>query len=204
MGLGKFVRENLVLLAGIALPVLMMVGFLVASSLPQGVNNPPQYDLVFFVDDYGSGGGTNIPVAVKLVVKNGVLVAQYAPVATENSYSAWKKIYRYEAATRTIREIPFGFPSDLDSITTLREEPVAGLQGARLDTRLQAPDGYELANDDYRGDGLIGDLFWRSGTGRPRLRNGASSVPLDLAADTQSYIYSNVQFLGWVVPGTVP
>ncbi len=205
MGLGKFFRENVILLAGIALPVLMMVGFLVASSLPQGVSNPPQYDLVFFVDDYSASPAT-VPVAAKLVVRNGRLVAQYTPLPADNPYGggAWKKIYRYEAATRTIREIPFPFPADVVSITTLREEPVPELLSVRLDTRLQAPDGYELANDDYRGNGLIGDLFWRSGSGRPRLRNGTSSVPLDLATDTLSYSYSNVQFLGWVVSGTVP
>lgn len=200
MGPGKFIRDNLVLMGGIALPVVMMLGFLVASSLPRSLADPPQYDLVFFVDDYASSSAGNIPVSVKLLVRNGQLVAQYAPVGAQNGYGTWKKIYRFEAATRTVREIPFGYPANLESITGLREEPVAGLEDARLDTRLQAPDGYELASDQYRGDGLIGDLFWRGGTGRPRLRNGASSVPLDLASDTQAYLYSNVQFLGWVLP----
>lgn len=200
MGLGKFIRENLILLAGIALPVVMMAGFLIASRLPQTPANPPRYDLVFFVDDYNSGNGNSLPVTVNLVVKDGRLVAQYVPMSAANNYGYWKKIYRYEAATRTVREIPFGFPSDLNTLTSLREEPVAGLEAVRLDTRLQAPDGYELASDEYRGNGLIGDLFWRNGTGRPRLRNGASSVPLELASDTQYYTYSNMQFLGWVVP----
>jgi hypothetical protein len=200
MGLGKFVKENLVLLAGIALPVVMMAGFLIASSLPQTLGDPPQFDLVFFVDDYNPSTGNNLPVTAKLIVRNGTLVAQYVPAAGDAAYGYWKKIYRYEAATRTVREIPFGFPSDLNTLTALREEPVAGLENARLDTRLQAPDGYELASDEYRGNGLIGDLFWRNGTGQPRLRNGASSVPLELASDTQYYTYSNIQFLGWVVP----
>jgi hypothetical protein len=200
MGLGKFVRENLVLLAGIALPVVMMAGFLVASSLPQTLANPPQYDLVFFVDDYSSSNGNTLPATVNLVVRNGTLVAQYVPATGNNAYGYWKKIYRFEAATRTIREIPFGLPSDVDTLTAMREEPVAGLEQVRLDTRLQAPDGYELSSDEYRGNGLIGDLFWRNGSGRPRLRNGASSVPLELASDTQYYTYGNIQFLGWVLP----
>ncbi len=198
MGLGKFVRENLVLLAGIALPVVMMAGFLVASSLPQTVANPPQYDLVFFTDDYNSNSNGNLRTTVNLVVKNGTLVAQYVP-AGENNYGYWKKIYRYEAATQTVREIPFGFPPDFTTLTAMREEPVAGLEGVTLDTRLQAPDGYELSGSEYRGNGLIGDLFWRSGTDSPRLRNGSSSVPLELASDTQYYTYGNLQFLGWVV-----
>lgn len=200
MGPGKFVKENLVLLAGVALPVLMMAGFLIASSLPRTLGDPPQYDLVFFVDDYNSSNGANLPATVHLVVKEGTLVAQYVPAVGDNAYGYWKKIYRYEAATGTVREIPFGFPADLSNITALREEPVSGLEGVRLDTRLQAPDGYELASDEYRGNGLIGDLFWRNGTGRPRLRNGASSVPLELASDTQYYTYGNIQFLGWVLP----
>ena len=200
MGPGKFVKENLVLLAGIALPVVMMAAFLVASSLPRTLADPPQYDLVFFVDDYGAANGNNLPLTVNLVVKDGTLVAQYVPAAGEAVYGYWKKIYRFEAATRTVREIPFGLPSDLNSITTLREEPVAGLENVRLDTRLQAPDGYELSNDEYRGNGLIGELFWRNGSGRPRLRSGASSVPLELASGTQYYTYGNIQFLGWVLP----
>ena len=199
MGLGKFVRDNLVLLAGILLPVLMMIGFLIAGSAPQNIDDPPQYDLVFYVEDYNSGSSGNIPVTAKLLVKDGTLVAQYAPTV-DNSYSTWKKIYRFEAATRTVREIPFGYPVDLGSITSLREEPVAGLEGVRLDTRLQAPDGYELSWDDYNGGGLIGELFWRSGSDRPRLRNGSGSVPLELATDSQAYLYGNVQFLGWVLP----
>lgn len=200
MGLGKFVRENLVLLAGIALPVVMMAGFLIAISLPQTLANPPQYDLVFFVDDYSGSTGTNLPVTVNLVVKDGTLIAQYVPAVGETAYGYWKKIYRYEAATGTVREISFGFPADFNTLTAMREEPVAGLAGVRLDTRLQAPDGYELSSNEYRGNGLIGDLFWRNGTGRPRLRNGASSVALELASNTQYYTYGNIQFLGWVVP----
>lgn len=200
MGLGKFVKENLVLLAGIALPVVMMAGFLVASRLPQTLANPPQYDLIFFVDDYSSSTGNNLPVSVNLVVRNGTLMAQYLPATGDNAYGYWKKIYRYEAATGTVREISFGFPPDFNTLASMREEPVAGLEGLRLDTRLQAPDGYELSSDEYRGNGLIGDLFWRNGTGRPRLRNGASSVPLELASNTQYYTYGNIQFLGWVLP----
>lgn len=200
MSAGKFVRENAVLLAGILLPVILMLGFLFASAMPQSLADPPQYDLVFFVDDYSSTTAGNIPVTVKLVVKDGTLTAQYAPVTSATAYGTWKKIYRYEAATRTVREIPFGFPADATSITSLREEPVRGLENVRLDTRLQAPDGYELAADEYRGDGLIGELFWRGGSGRPRLRNGAGSVALELASDTQPYGYDNLQFLGWVVP----
>lgn len=198
MGLGKFARENAVLLGGIALPLVMMAAFLVSSSLPRTLSDPPRYDLVFYTEEYSSIPAGDIRMSVNLVVKNGMLVAQYVPSAAEAGYGGyWKKIYRYEAATRTVREIPFGYPPDAMTLTAMREEPVAGLEGARLDTRLQAPDGYELANDEYRGNGIIGDLFWRSDSGRARLRNGVNSAPLNMAPDTNYYA---VRFLGWVVP----
>jgi hypothetical protein len=47
MPAAKFVRDNAVLLVGLILPVLMMLGFLVASGLPEHLADPPKYDLVF-------------------------------------------------------------------------------------------------------------------------------------------------------------
>ena len=52
--------------------------------MPQALADPPQYDLVFFVEDYASGTAGNVPVSVKLVVTNGTLVAQYAPLTNAN------------------------------------------------------------------------------------------------------------------------
>jgi hypothetical protein len=73
----SFFKENFVLMVGLALPVLLIVGFMLASNLPQVLSDPPRYDLVFSPTDYPPNA-TNIPVSVRLVVKDGVLKAQYA------------------------------------------------------------------------------------------------------------------------------
>lgn len=197
----KWIRENFVLLVGLTLPVLLILGFLLASSLPQKLEKPPAYDLVFSVDDYNSSTANAVPIGVRLVVKEGVLVAQYTRLdQVNNNYHYWKKIYLYEAATQKVRELPFGYPADMDSITDMREEPVEALSGRVLDTTLQAPDGYELSWDGYSHSGLLNELLWSSYSREPRLRKGSSSVRLTTGDSNTSFYYGGIQFVGWVKP----
>ena len=138
----NFFKENFVLIVGLSLPVLLIVGFMVASSLPQVLSDPPKYDLVFSTTDYPPNAN-NIPISVRLVVKDGVLTAQYArtPVAPGNfPYNSWKKLYIYEAKTQKVRQLTFGFPTDVDAITNTREETVEATKNMKLDTTLQSPD----------------------------------------------------------------
>ena len=67
----KFLKDNFVLVVGLTLPILLMVGFIVFSTLPRSVSNPPQHDLIFASPDY-SGGNANPPVSVMLLVRDGV------------------------------------------------------------------------------------------------------------------------------------
>ena len=48
----SFFKKNFVLIVGLTLPVLLIVGFLVASNLPESLSDPPKYDLVFATTDY--------------------------------------------------------------------------------------------------------------------------------------------------------
>ena len=76
----KFLKDNFVLVVGLTLPILLMIGFIVFSTLPRSLSNPPQHDLIFAVPDY-SVSGNNLPVSVMLIVRDGVLKAQYTRVA---------------------------------------------------------------------------------------------------------------------------
>src|SRR5689334_16179425 len=63
----QFLKDNFALIVGLALPVLLMAGFLVVANLPSTLADPPKYDLVFAVPDY-QANVQNLPVAVRLVV----------------------------------------------------------------------------------------------------------------------------------------
>src|SRR3954462_9765660 len=153
---------------------------MVASNLPQTLSNPPKYDLVFSTTDYPSNAN-NIPVSVRLVVKDGVLQAQYVrTVAIPGAVpynNIWKKLFIYDAKTQKVRQLTFGFPVDMDKIDRTREETVEATKALKLDTTLQAPDGYEIAYDGYSHSGLLNEVFWGSSYAHePRLKKGSSSV----------------------------
>ena len=81
----EFVKANIVLVVGLALPIVLMAGFLVASGLPQRLADPPTSSLVFAVTDF-SQGPSGIPVSVRLVVEDGVLKAQYHEAASATNW----------------------------------------------------------------------------------------------------------------------
>jgi hypothetical protein len=200
--LTKFLKDNFVLVVGLTLPILLMIGFIVFSTLPRSLSNPPQHDLIFATPDY-SEGNANRPFSVMLVVRDGLLKAQYTRVlpAPNGGYynSGWKKLYRYQAGPQTVRELPFGIPQDIASIEQMREDTVDATKDLKLDTTLRAPDGYELEYDVNRGRGLLTDIFWSSSSYEPRLRKGTSSVRLRTGDGRTSFYAGNVEFIGWVV-----
>jgi hypothetical protein len=198
MPLKAFFKENFVLVVGLTLPVLLIVGFLVASNVPQVLSDPPQFDFVFSTIGYPAYSD-NIPVSVRLVVRDGVLKAQYVRIPPgPGGYHMWRKLYVYDAKTRKVRELTFGFPPDMDSITGMREETVEATSALILDTTLQSPDGYELSFGGYSNGGLFNEMFWGGGNRRePRLRKGAASVRLATGDGSTYFSYDNVEFVGW-------
>jgi hypothetical protein len=195
----RFFKENFVLIVGLTLPMLLIAGFLLASRIPQALANPPQYDFVFSTTEYPPNAN-NIPVSVRLVVKDGVLNAQYVRTIVPPGtypYNVWKKLYVYEAKSQKVRQLTFGFPADMDKIEGSRNEIVEATKAMKLDTTLQSPDGYELSYDGYSHSGLLNEVFWGGGySHEPRLRKGASGVRLT-TGNGQTY-FNSIEFVGWV------
>jgi hypothetical protein len=200
MAFKEFVKANMVLVVGLALPIVLMAGFLVASGLPQRLADPPKYSLVFAVTDF-SQGNSGIPLSVRLVVQDGVLKAQYTkllPQPTGYVNNVWKRLYVYDAATQKVRELSFGFPPNMDAIQGTVVETVDATRTMRLDTTLQSPDGYELSRDNGSRSGLLNEIFWGGGSSNDyRLRKGSSSIRLPLAS--ANVPYGTVDFVGWVM-----
>jgi hypothetical protein len=193
-------KDNFVLIVGLALPVLLMIGFMVASSLP-ALGDPPKYNLVFSVSDYRNN--QPIPVSVNLVVKDGVLVAQYSKLKDSNNYGYyWRKLYLFDAKTQRVRELEFGLPQNIDQITGINEEAVAATKGMKLSTELKSPDGYELSDSYYRHGGLFNEIFfgWGRNSSGTTITNGSRNVKLS-PDDGRTYFYNGqAQFIGWVNP----
>jgi hypothetical protein len=192
-------RENVVLLVGLALPVLLMAGFFLASSAGRLSVEPPRHDLVFAVETFPANAAS-LPASVRFLVRNGTLYAHYTPVEASGPrlVTGWKRLYRYDAATGAVRPLPFEEPSEVGVIEEAREDVVAATAELRLDPSLEAPDGYALAYGDRGGAGLLTDIFLDD-SWRPRLQRGSSRVPLAVPDDGGGIRSGPVEHLGWVV-----
>jgi hypothetical protein len=192
----NFFKDNFVLFVGLALPVLLMIGFMVVSSLPPS-GEAPKYDLVFTTNDYRNNQAS--PVSVNLVVKNGVLTAQYTKLKGENNYGTyWPSLYLFDAKTQGVRKLEFGLPKN----TETHDEVVEATKDMKLSTELKSPDGYELSDSYYRHGGLFNEVFfgWGGGSGNTTITNGSRNVKLS-PDNGRTYFYTGqAQFMGWVTP----
>ncbi|MEZ0262725.1 MAG: hypothetical protein ACAH80_17095 [Alphaproteobacteria bacterium] len=196
----NFFKDNFVLIVGLALPVLLMIGFMVASSLPQS-GEPPKYDLVFYTNDYRNNNAS--PVSVNLTVKNGQLVAQYNKLKGENNYGTyWPTIYMFDAKTQRVRKLDFGLPKDADKITGMQENAVESTKSLKLSTEVRSPDGYELGNGYYRHRGLFNEVFfgWGGSSSDTSISNGSRNIKLSPDNNNNYFYGGQAVFLGWVTP----
>lgn len=194
----NFFKDNFVLIIGLALPVVLMVAFMVVASIPQKMGEPPKYDLVFWTSDYQYDKAR--PVNASLVVKDGVLKAQYTKVSDPKyPNNQWIKLYQFDAKTQTVRQLEFGDPYDMDKIDPSREDTVEATKSLKLDTTLKSPDGFELTAENYRRYGLVNEIFgsWRNDYNM-KLRNGLTAVPLKTGNPNEIFYNGQTNFLGWV------
>lgn len=201
----QFIKENPTLAFGLGLPILLVGFFLVAAGLPNLTAIPPKYDVVFTSNHYGGGEGFRVKV------ENNKLAVSFAG---ECSYCQPLEIYRYNAASGTMKRItvdppaqsrpPRGSENDYKRAEALRGRvlpvEVPEFKDVRLEDSSPAPDGYEFSQGDgYSSGGILPSLFFsRSGNNNgPVLRNGTYRLRLPV---DKGYYYYNTRFIGWVVP----
>ena len=205
--MGKWIKENLVLVSGIVLPVLLVAGFFVLNTAPRMLADPPKYDFVLVGYRYDYRHPSEYYLSFE--VRNGKLTGRAIPRSESNAYvnRQHASIYRYDAATNTFEEIVYELPEDLDSI----EEPVSlsltETSELTLDKRSQSPDGYTFEFRGYRGrGGLLGEIFGmrRRYESNHVLKKG--NAHFDLPEPAASPYYQNdLHFMGWIIePGNVP
>ncbi len=192
----KWIKSHLTLLAGLSLPILLMLVFVV-SNISFFKTDPPRYNLLFSILD---SSASPFPVQVNLIVKNDKLVAQYTKV--QNSYWGIKKLYLFDAKTQKVRELPLDFPS-LNNNVNFKEEIVQSAKQFKLDTSLESPDGYTLYTDNNNlSTGLLSDLLLGNNYRNNAicLKKNSTCIRLSNLGEGRYFSSNNVQFIGWVKP----
>ena len=194
--LPQLIKNNLVLAVGILLPVVLVIVFFLAMVLPNRLVEPPRYDFLFTIDDYQQRGAGNI--RVNFDVHDGKLRGTLIVDDKQQGYQSLPRLFRYEAARRTAREIHFELPASTDEVPADRRLVMDETAGLTLDTRLTAPDGYEFRPQQYYGGGLFTELFvGHRHRNQPVLSRQGANHRINLPTP---YGYYNTRFIGWVIP----
>ena len=197
----KWVSDNLVLVSGVFLPVLLVGGFFILNSATRLLADPPQYDFVLVAYHYDYQHPTDYTLSFE--VRDGKLGGQVVPrheAHTTNRQSAI--VFRYNASENSYEEIIYDLPANLEDI----DEPVplqlAGTGELTLDKRKQSPDGYSFDFLGYRArGGLLGEIFgmrrrYESGY---VLKKGGANFELPKPASNSNYYQNDLHFMGWVI-----
>ena len=196
----SFLRENPTIAFGLALPLLLVVVFLLISGIPALLVDPPQHDVLYSSEYYNNQEGVQISVVDQKVQVNYRGVVQGGQIP---------RLWRYHSKTGAVQEIAIILPPSLTSSDAISAKPddvltttpidIPDLAGVAVDSSSIAPDGYEFrtGSDRYSGN-IFGGLFYSSrNRHQATLAKDGRSIRLPNADNR--YYRQNTRFIGWVV-----
>lgn len=146
----NFIKDNFALTIGLSLPAILILGFLLASYLPQSFDIPPQYELVFSTLRYDN----SLPFHVDFTIINQKLHMRLTPrKELEGTYV--KELFVYNAQKGSVRKIHYQLP-ELSSNHPYEEIPITELHNFIIDSSSKSPDSYAYVAGSYRSRGILG------------------------------------------------
>jgi hypothetical protein len=190
MSNNHFLKDNMALVAGISLPMVLVIIFWIATVIPKLTVADPGYDMIYTADNYDYNA--QLSGSVRLDVKDGKLRAQFHSNAGQQ-YRNTPRIFYFDVSSGSTHEISLDIPGDLQDGQLLN---VPEASPYTLSKKSIAPDGYSF---DGSYSSHSGFLFFGSGyryRGTIRKEGRAVKIP------THGNQYQgNLRFLGWVVKG---
>jgi hypothetical protein len=195
-----FLKRHGFVLAGVGLPLLVVLATVLARMIPHLLVDAPRYDVVYTVG--GGYSGTLRDRVSDVVPVDGRLVVRWTQLEQAAS-SPTQRLYRLDPASGELLELDVPEAGDLAGSGGRAELVVGGLADVHLDTKPRAPDGYEFETSYSGGGGLFGELFYRSGRG-PRSVIHKDGRRIDVPhPNPDAYGYGAVSFIGWAIPNEV-
>ena len=199
--MANWIKQNLVLVSGIVLPILLVAGFLVLSNAPRLLADPPEYDFVLVAYRYDYQHPREY--SLNFEVRQGTLHGKATPLENTNTYTNRQHagIFRYRASEGIFEEIVYELPESLENTEETVTFEVSEAAHLELDKRARSPDGYTFEYLGYGGrGGLLGELF---GMGRRYeshyvLSKNGAQVNLPKPASNPNHYGHDLHFMGWV------
>lgn len=186
----SFLKENMVLVAGIALPLLLTLFFFAATQMDKINAEPPRYSFIFATNYYENSRA----YPYRFIVEDDQLRFVYSPPEDKDVYYNRTKprLYVYDPVAQTSREIALPNIEDREEKVEVALEDI---RAGKLSSLKKSPDGF-VFEYDYRGGGnLMTEIFGGGYRSRSQLvlRKDGYSVRVPNA---DRY---NSQFIGWIV-----
>lgn len=186
----RFLKENLILLIGISLPIFLVIVFYLAAVIPKMLVKPPQHDLLYLTTSYPHDGVTT-------EIKAGTLKIWVTPQVRKGTLPM-PRLFRFNAKTQISTEIPI-ILSTTPGIVVLdkREELIIPtLKNLKLDTQAIGPDGYkaEISSPNVGG---VTNLFLLNTKRTLTISKNGNVINV---SDEKNNIdgYKSIKFLGWI------
>lgn len=184
----SFIKENFVLILGVTLPLLLAVGFLLATKISVLGIDPPKTSVLYYYQSYHLQNEV-------LKVKDGkvYLLPKKRPY---DDGVIEPVLYLYNPVTGENRKISLPEYTKADEGQEILIDEIKDMYVSK---EKDSPDGFTFTNKyyGYRG-GLVFEIFGGSGNrgNNNYLVKDTLNVPLPM---TDDHRYEYGQFLGWVV-----
>ncbi|PKO46196.1 MAG: hypothetical protein CVU29_06585 [Betaproteobacteria bacterium HGW-Betaproteobacteria-22] len=187
-----WMKQNLVLVIGLTLPLLLIVLFFVATVIPKAFGTPPQYEMLFSATQYDYQRTSEF--TLNFNVKNRQLMVKPKKVEDKNANYNQVRLFVYDGKTETTRELAFDKSKFTDGVEVVLEET----KSFEIDTGNVSPDGYALDGPSYRGGGMMMGMFG-GGYHNSGYRIKKGGVAYKVPYYKGDAYYNQMQFIGWVV-----
>lgn len=186
----SFLKENIALAAGIALPLLLIALFLIAGRVTVTTVADPEYAVLFVTDYYPR----NVNTPHRIDFDDGKLVISYKEKEEKLPYDSVPELYVFDFAKGTAEKLPIDMENIVDG--KVSDPDLDSLNKKNLLRDSTSPDGYrfEYRHNSYN-SGLFGELFGHGHyrDARYALTKDGRAVPV-----TGPKMYYNAEFLAWV------
>lgn len=194
MSIAKSLRENAALVAGIVLPVIVVILFLLSSWIPKMLVDPPQYDFLYVEDNSYYGSPSPWRYQVTLDGQNHLLVKAF--VAKPDVYTPGARLFLFEHEDGNVREIPLPSPASAEGAEEGIVVEVPEFKNRFIDPSRISPDGYSLVGDTRSSRGLFGMFY----SGNPRGLAISKHGAVFEAAESGAEYWYGARLIGWLVP----
>ncbi len=193
----KFFKENLVLVLGVSLPILLIIFFAIATAIPKHLVDDPKYDFLFVSNYYNNGSNSRLQFDV---IDGKLKITHYRP--KKNRLLSIPKLYRYNVQDGSVQEISVNLPTSYASENDDdkgKEFIIDELKNLKLNTKSIAPDGYKFEASYRYNRGLLGGMFFYGGS-RSGVAISKNARVVKVNRQMGGYYNSHyTKFLGWVV-----